>query len=91
MIFYRDLPAADFDTETSCCPFAMIAQHQHSRPLLRLTSPIFDRNLLLVTGSAEVLGVIGDPESFSSRGHSQANRFDSDFNPEAAVFFTNRG
>jgi cytochrome P450 len=91
MTRYEDLPQADFDTETSRCPMAMIADRQRSSPVMRLTSDNPDRNVLLVTGSSQVLDVIGDADTFSSQGHPQAKRFDSDFDPQAAAIFAERG
>jgi len=91
MTRYEDLPEADFDAETGRCPFAMIADRQPTCPVMRLTSDNPERNVLLVTGSTQVLDVIGDAETFSSRGHPQARRFDSDFDPQAAAIFAERG
>lgn len=70
---------------------AMIAERQRTCPVMRLTSDMAERNVLLVTGAAEVLEVIGDADAFSSRGHGQALRFDSDYDPRAAAVFAERG
>ncbi|MET0544834.1 MAG: cytochrome P450 [Caulobacterales bacterium] len=88
---YADIPTMDYDAATTAEQHSFLTEARQKTPLLRLTSPNPERNVLLITDPDDVLHVAAHPEIFSSTGHAQAIRFDSDYDPAGAKIYAERG
>jgi cytochrome P450 len=69
---------------------SFLQECRRGMPIVKLTSPIPDRNVYLVARADDVLQIITDADTFSSAQHPQARRW-SDFDEEVAAIYRNEG
>jgi cytochrome P450 len=88
---FRDLPQFDHDEVASRAASDFLFRCRREMPLVRLTSAVPERNLLLVAGPDAVKQVFLDTENISSTDHPQSRRFDSDVTPQTACIYAQQG
>jgi len=88
---FSDLPQFDHDEVASRAPPGFLARCRLQMPLVRLTSAVPERNLLMVVGPDAVREVFLDAENISSTDHPQSRRFDSDVTPQTACIYAQQG
>ena len=83
-------PEIPYDDATSRCPLQFLAQCRRDAPVVKLTSSHPDRNMYLISRAEDVLHIIGDADTFSSRLHPQSRRW-GDIDEEIAAIYRQEG
>jgi cytochrome P450 len=84
---FQDLPQFDHDEVASRSTPDFLSRCRREMPLVRLTSEVPERNLLMVVGPDAVKQVFLDMENISSTDHPQSRRFDSEVTPQTSCIY----
>src|SRR5579862_9297467 len=87
---FQDLPQFDYD-QVAGAAGEFLSRCRREMPLVRLTSAVPERNVLMVVGPDAVKQVFVDTENISSTDHPQSRRFDSDVTPQTACIYAKAG